>query len=191
MFEQRDHDTPSARRSTVPAATTTRRTRSPVISTLAVAAVTAAVAASLARLPLQDPWAHALGHLVGAGASAAVVVLALWFWRPARAHRASRGARGVLVAGLAVFALAQALESVGAFGFDGYRSVSALAGVHDFALYLSPVGFMLAMFGAVASAVMAGAARANVIGSRAVVFALAGAAGAVVLFFVGSVVFGY
>ena len=100
-------------------------------SALFLVAVTALVSFGITLLDLDDPWAHASIHAVGAVAPGVMVLLALRFWPEPFDHRINRRVRWVLVAGLTVLALGQGLEMVGAFGYDGNKRISALASVHD------------------------------------------------------------
>jgi hypothetical protein len=77
----------------------------------------------------------------------------------------------LVIAGLALFGLAQLVEGVGAFGFRGNDQVNFLATVHDLAL-VGVVGLPVALVGALLWVMLALAARAGVSGSRWVPYAL-------------------
>lgn len=153
-----------------------------VASGAAVVVVAAVVMGALSAMDLRDPFDHGIGHAVGAAAAAALLVLAVRYWRPPVAGAVGRAARLVLVAGFGLFAVGQALEMVGAFWIDG---------VHDLALYPATLGLLLTMLGAMSSLVVAAAARLNLLDSRWMPVALAVPVAAVALFVVGAFVFGY
>lgn len=87
--------------------------------------------------------------------------------------------------------LGQALESAGAFGFSGNRQISRLATLHDVALNVGVAGLLLTMLGAVLTAIVAVAARYNLLETKWLTVGVGIAVAAVILFIIGAFVFGY
>ncbi len=97
----------------------------------------------------------------------------------------------MLVAGFAMFAVAQAVEGVGPFDLDGGRAVPWLDDLHGAALYPGTFGVLLVIFGALSSLLTGAAARRDLLDSHWVLLALLIPATAVALFVIGAIVFGY
>ena len=162
-----------------------------VLSAGAVVVAVAVLGFALSWLALEDPWAHASTHILGAAAAATFLVLALRIWPAPSPARIAHNARRLLVVGLAVFAVGQAFEALGAWGYDGNRRVSGLAQVHDVALQIGTLGLLLTMFAAGGSVAIAGAARFDLLESRWFTAMVVAVIVLVVLFVIGGFIFGY
>ena len=160
-------------------------------SVIAVSVAVALASIVLATLDLRDPWDHAPGHATVALGAAALLILALRHWPAPTGGGAGRVARLVLVAGFGVSATGQALEAAGAFGREDGRFWSRLADLHGAAAYVGTSGLLLIIFGVLSAAVVAAAARTNLLGSRWMHLAWALPGAAILLFVLGAVVFGY
>lgn len=160
-------------------------------SVLAVVVAAAGIAFGISLLDLDDPWAHAAGHAVGLAVAATLLILALRFWPLPFPHWINRRARSLLVVGLAIGALGQGLEMVGAFGYDGDAETSGLSSVHNVGVYLGAGGVLLTMLSALSSVVAGGAARWGMLDSPWFKVALGAAVVLVALFVGGSFIFGY
>lgn len=140
---------------------------------------------------LEDPWAHLSSHLAGAVPVLALVVVAWRAWPPPVADRYGRPTRAIVVVGLLVGGLAQLLEGLGAFGFDGNDRIGWLAGLHDVGLGVGVLGLLILMFG-IGLAVLVGLARRmGWIESRWMPALIGIAVLGVVAFVAGSFIFGY
>lgn len=104
--------------------------RSIVVSVVAALLLGAAVVVLSIPVRGGDEAAHAASHLV-AGLPLLLLLVSARRWPPP----ASRLGRRLLLAGMAVFAAGQFLEVAGAFGYDGYARVNALAILHDAGLF--------------------------------------------------------
>ena len=124
-----------------------------------------------ARMPLGSEGEHFAGHFSVGVTVLLLLLTVLWVWPRPSPEQMRSMARRVLIAGLALFGLAQPVEGVGAFGFRGNDQVNFLATVHDLAL-VGVVGLPVALVGALLWVMLALAARAGVSGSRWVPYAL-------------------
>ena len=109
--------------------------RHPIASSVAAAVLLGAALAGVIGIVRPAGEAqHAAGHLAIGIPLILLAVAAVTLWAPPTAGL-GRVARIVLVTGLSVFALGQILESIGAFGYDGYaRTNTSLALLHDIGL---------------------------------------------------------
>ncbi|MGI8707603.1 MAG: hypothetical protein ACR2LG_05325 [Actinomycetota bacterium] len=132
--------------------------RHPIASSVAAAVLLAAALAGVISLVRPAGEAeHAAGHLAIGIPLILVAVAAVTLWAPPTAGLGRVG-RIVLVAGLSVFALGQILESVGAFGYDGYaRTNPSLALLHDIGL-VGMIGMPVLTIGVILS-LLAGVGR--------------------------------
>lgn len=147
--------------------------------------------AVLSRLGLSDTPAHAASHVVGIVAAGLFVTLIFVVWPEPTADVVSRGARYVLLVGVAIFLAGQVLEAAGAFGYEGYRRVGSLARLHDAGALLGPAGLLLAMAGAGFTAVLLLGKRMNLLGSRWLTYGFVATTLAVIAFLIGGFLFGY
>lgn len=160
-------------------------------SVLATVVAAAGIGFGISVLDLDDPWAHAASHALGFAVAATLFILALRFWPIPFPHWINRRARSLLVVGLAIGALGQGLEMVGAFGYEGDTETSGLSSLHDFGVYVGAGGVLLTMLGALSSVVAGGAARWGMLDSLWFKVALGAAVVLVALFVGGSFIFGY
>lgn len=167
--------------------------RDHLIAWSSAAAVVAGVAlfALQNAVGLEDPASHLSSHLAFGLPAAALLFFAATKWPPPFQDRWGRAARTVLVVGLGVLAAGQLGEGVGAFGFDGNRRVNALASLHDVALSVGLLGLLVLMLGVGLTALVAAARRFGLIGTRWMGLLVGAAVAGVVLFVLGSLVFGY
>lgn len=100
-----------------------------------------------AVLPLTDEAKHAALHLVMGVPAALLVASSRRLWPSPHPDRLSRGARAVLVGGLALLAVASLPDAVGAFGFVGDARVNVLAYLHDLAALGGMAGFYTTLLG--------------------------------------------
>ena len=109
--------------------------RHPIASSVAAAVLLgAALAGVISFVGPAGEAQHATGHLAIGIPLILLAAAAVTLWAPPTAGL-GRVARIVLVTGLSVFALGQILESIGAFGYDGYaRTNTSLALLHDIGL---------------------------------------------------------
>lgn len=160
-------------------------------SVLATVVVGVGIAFGISLLDLDEPWEHAASHALGLVVAATLFILALRFWPMPFHHWMNRRARSLLVVGLAIGALGQGLEMIGAFGYDGDTETSGLSSVHDLAVYVGAGGILLTMLGALSSVVAGGAARWGMLDSLWFKVSLGAAVVLVALFVGGSFIFGY
>lgn len=98
-------------------------------------------------LPITDEVKHAALHLAMGIPAALLVASSHRLWASPRPDRLSRGARAVLVTGLALLAVASLPDAVGAFGFVGDDRVNVLAYLHDLAALAGMGGFYGTLLG--------------------------------------------
>lgn len=164
-----------------------------VVLWTSVAAIVVAAGGVLVvgRLGLGDRGEHAASHILVALPAMLLMAAALKVWPPPHPATASRSARRALVAGLLILTIGNALEAVGAYGYEGNTEVSSLARAHAMAIPIGVVGVLLTAFGAVASILTNLAARYGGRDERWLRYAIGVGVAAAALFVLGGLIFGY
>ena len=165
--------------------TSPRRT---VFVSVAVAVAAGVIfALGVSALELEDPWAHALGHLSGAIPAALLLAAILFTWPPPGTERISKVARSVLIGGLAVLCVGWVTEALGAFG----DRTSVLATGHDAGVVVGALGLLVTLLGGALSMGAAALNRLGLTDSRWVKVMVWSGAALVALFLLGGLIFGY
>lgn len=141
--------------------------------------------------PIGDEGQHAVSHLGPGIAALFLVVASRRVWPVPVAERAGRVGCRVLLVGLAIFAVGQFVEAVGAFGYRGDARVSNVAALHDVGVLLGPIGLLTTLAGIVWSAVTAVGRRRGSLRSRPPAIALVAAGVVALAYVVAGVLLGF
>lgn len=164
----------------------------PIVATAVGAAVFAVVVAQAGLVaPIGDEGQHAVSHLGPGIAGFLLVIASRVLWPPPADDPASRAGRTVVVAGLAIFAIGQIVEAMGAWGYRGDARVGFLAAFHDVGVVVGPIGLLATLGGIVLSAGTAVARRRGGLSSRTMAAALVAAGMVVAAYVIAGILLGF
>lgn len=139
----------------------------------------------------RDENAHLASHLTVGVPAWLLLAAGLRFWPQPRSDRYSRIARHGLLIAIAVLATGSSLEAVGAIGYEEMLGIPFLEGFHPVGVAFGAAGLALAFSAVGVNLLVWGAARAGMLTTAWMPYAMGLAAFGGIAFIFGGFLFGY